>query len=83
MRNSTDLHNEFALAKVATPPVDGIIVWGSSADVTSAAKCAALGGYVNTTLGPVLLGSHGNTSVSHSHSHSQLSALSSQSPPRA
>ena len=34
--------------------VDGIIVWGSSGDVNSPAKCSAMGTYVNDTLGPWL-----------------------------
>ena len=53
MRGAADLATEFHTPAAAG--ADGIIVWGSSADVTSAAKCAALGEYVNTTLGPVLL----------------------------
>jgi hypothetical protein len=55
MRNSTDLHNEFALAKAATPALDGIIVWGSHSDVRAGTSdCATFSTYFNYTLGPLL-----------------------------
>ena len=54
MRNSTDLHNEFALAKAATPAVDGIIVWGSHGDArVGTSDCATFGTYFEATLGPL------------------------------
>jgi hyaluronoglucosaminidase len=54
MRNPTDLHTEFALAKSA-PGVEGIIIWGSHGDVrVGTTDCAEFGAYVNSTLGPLL-----------------------------
>jgi hypothetical protein len=54
MTNTTDLNNEFALAKAA-PGVEGIIVWGSHDDVRKGTNdCATFGRYLNDTLGPFL-----------------------------
>lgn len=54
MLNTTDLHNEFALAKSA-PNVEGIIIWGAHGDVRPGTNdCKAFGEYVETTLGPLL-----------------------------
>jgi hyaluronoglucosaminidase len=52
MRNKTDLHAEFELAKAAG--AQGMVVWGSSGDVQDAVQCAAVGDYVANTLGPLL-----------------------------
>ena len=67
MLNATDLATEFDTP--ATAGADGIIVWGSSADVSNPAKCAALGEYINTTLGPVLL----RTARTHAHDSAGVS----------
>jgi len=52
MENATDLATEFSTPKAAG--ADGIIVWGSSADTSTAARCANLATYFNDTLGPTL-----------------------------
>ena len=52
MTNQTDLSTEFDTPKASL--ADGIIVWGSSADVSTPARCNNMKDYVNSTLGPKL-----------------------------